>query len=598
MTNTKDRERICIVVSDSRTVCAFLREQVRSLMETHEVTVVANGDDNKLLRSLIPGGELIPVAISRQIDLWRDLRALASLYSLFRERKFALIHSITPKAGLLSMAAGKLARVPVRLHTFTGQVWATRSGVFRSLLKLADKLTASLATGVLADSRSQFEFMAAEGVVDVLRGRVLGSGSIGGVDASRFRPNAEARRGVRVEAGIPEDATIFLFVGRLNRDKGVLDLARAFTQVAGRRVNTYLVCVGPDEGGMEAAMRGICSSCQERVRILGETRFPERYMAAADVLCLPSYREGFGAVVIEAAACGIPAVASRIYGLTDAVEDGVTGCLHQPGNWMELAALMESLMDDCAWRLRIGQQAQVRATIDFSSQRLTAALTAFYEEQLANASLCAHWRLRVKRIFDVTLGGFALVMLAPILAMTAVVVRVSLGSPILFRQLRPGFQGKLFTCLKFRTMSDARGAAGQLLPDADRLTGVGNFLRRSSLDELPELVNVIRGEMSLVGPRPLLPDYLARYTPEQMRRHEMKPGITGWAQVNGRNALEWTEKFALDLWYVENWSLGLDLRILAKTLGQAVQRHEIAKNGHATMPEFLGAAGQQKAGNV
>jgi len=203
-----------------------------------------------------------------------------------------------------------------------------------------------------------------------------------------------------------------------------------------------------------------------------------------------------------------------------------------------------------------------------------------------------------KRSFDLAGAIAALVILAPVLLMVAALVRIFLGSPILFRQSRPGWHGKLFTCLKFRTMTDARDAEGRLLPDADRITAFGKLLRRSSIDELPELINVIQGEMSLVGPRPLLPQYLKRYTPEQMRRHEVKPGITGWAQVNGRNNLEWGQKFALDLWYVDNWSLGLDFRILARTAWQVFRCHGIAKCGHVTMPEFVGAAVKRKGGNV
>src|SRR5271166_3314022 len=180
--------------------------------------------------------------------------------------------------------------------------------------------------------------------------------------------------------------------------------------------------------------------------------------------------------------------------------------------------------------------------------------------------------LLAKRAFDLLGAIAALVVLAPLLLIVAVLVKIFLGSPILFRQSRPGWHGKPFTCLKFRTMTDAKDAEGRLLPDADRMTAFGRFLRSSSIDELPELINVIRGEMSLVGPRPLLPQYLERYTPEQMRRHEVKPGITGWAQVNGRNSANWEQKFAYDVWYVENRSFWLDLKVLALTLWKILTR--------------------------
>jgi lipopolysaccharide/colanic/teichoic acid biosynthesis glycosyltransferase len=194
----------------------------------------------------------------------------------------------------------------------------------------------------------------------------------------------------------------------------------------------------------------------------------------------------------------------------------------------------------------------------------------------------------MKRVFDFLAASLALLMLAlPLLAL-AWLIRCKLGSPVLFRQLRPGLHGKPFTMVKFRTMTDARDASGALLPDAQRLTHFGRFLRASSLDELPELWNVLRGEMSLVGPRPLLMQYLPLYSPEQARRHEVRPGITGWAQVNGRNAISWADKFALDVWYVDHSSLWLDVRILWLTVRKVLVRDGISAAGEATMPAFTG----------
>ncbi len=193
-----------------------------------------------------------------------------------------------------------------------------------------------------------------------------------------------------------------------------------------------------------------------------------------------------------------------------------------------------------------------------------------------------------KRIFDLALTLPGLILISPLLLLLAVSVRVAHGAPVLFRQPRPGYKGRPFTLYKFRTMTNARAADGSLLPDAMRLTSLGRFMRSLSLDELPELYNVLRGEMSLVGPRPLLMQYLERYSPEQMRRHDVTPGMTGWAQVNGRNALTWQEKFDLDLWYVDHWSFGLDLRILCLTFWKMLKREGINQPGHATMEEFRG----------
>ncbi|AFM25482.1 sugar transferase [Desulfomonile tiedjei] len=197
-------------------------------------------------------------------------------------------------------------------------------------------------------------------------------------------------------------------------------------------------------------------------------------------------------------------------------------------------------------------------------------------------------RSAVKRLLDIFLSAAGLVVASPIILVTGLVVRFSLGSPVLFRQKRPGLRAKPFTLLKFRTMTDARDRGGRLLPDSQRLTGIGSTIRRFSLDELPQLWNVLKGDLSIVGPRPLLMQYLDRYTPEQMRRHEVKPGITGWAQVNGRNALSWEEKFRLDVWYVDHWSLWLDFRILARTLLMVISGKGLTQEGHATMEEFMG----------
>ncbi len=196
--------------------------------------------------------------------------------------------------------------------------------------------------------------------------------------------------------------------------------------------------------------------------------------------------------------------------------------------------------------------------------------------------------LMPKRLFDILITLPLLIILLPLLTVVMVLVFLAMGSPIFYRQMRPGENGKLFAMFKFRTMTNACDKSGKLLSDAQRLTALGQFLRKTSLDELPELVNVLKGEMSLVGPRPLLPEYLERYTPYQARQHEVKPGITGWAQVNGRNSISWEEKFNLDVWYVEHRNLGLDLKILWLTAIKVMRREGIAQAGEATMQPFIG----------
>jgi sugar transferase EpsL len=198
-------------------------------------------------------------------------------------------------------------------------------------------------------------------------------------------------------------------------------------------------------------------------------------------------------------------------------------------------------------------------------------------------------QLWVKKLVDCTIASLLLIILSPLIGGIALLLWAAMGRPLLFRQTRSGLYGRPFQIIKFRTMTDKQDSFGLALPDEMRLTPVGRFLRATSLDELPELWNVLRGELSLVGPRPFLARYLERYSPEQARRHEVMPGITGWAQINGRNDLSWEQKFALDVWYVDNWSLGLDFRILGKTFWQVFKRDSISRFGHATAPEFMGS---------
>ncbi len=201
-----------------------------------------------------------------------------------------------------------------------------------------------------------------------------------------------------------------------------------------------------------------------------------------------------------------------------------------------------------------------------------------------------------KRIFDLFVTVLSLVVILPVMLVIYILVWIFLGTPILFKQMRPGYKGRPFLTYKFRTMTDQRDAQGKLLPDAERLTPFGRFLRSTSLDDLPQVVNVLRGEMSLVGPRPLLMQYLDRYTPEQMRRHDVLPGVTGWAQINGRNALDWEEKFRLDVWYVDHWSFWLDMKIILLTPWKVFKREGINQPGHATAEEFKGSGVGKRGG--
>lgn len=374
-------KKICLATTSPLIVNFFLVPYINALKTRYQVALAVNtAEDTPLPDNL--GIEVLPVAIERKIAPRQDLSALLELRRLFVARQFNAVHSFSPKAGLLCTLAGRSARVPVRIHTFTGQIWATRRGPMRFLLRSADRATARAATHLLADSSSQRDFLVQNGIVrDPTRCRVLGAGSVSGVDTARFRPDSEVRGKVRSKHGISEDSVTFLFLGRLTRDKGVLDLARAFAALPARGAATLMI-VGPDEDDLRPEVELICRDKGKNLVFAGYTRTPEHYLAAADVLCLPSYREGFGTAIIEAAAAGIPAIGSDIYGIRDAVVADRTGLLHPPGDIGAIGDAMERMLADPALRLSLGRAAKDRAIAEFSESRLTEALLDFYREVL------------------------------------------------------------------------------------------------------------------------------------------------------------------------------------------------------------------------
>ncbi len=376
------RRSICIVVAATMTIEAFLLEQLAALMPLYEITLAANCPDKNFLKKFGLDLKLVHVPMRRGIAPLQDLKCLLMLFQLFKSRHFALVHSITPKAGLLSMLAAFFARVPVRLHTFTGQVWSTMGGWKRKVLRDFDWLLAISTTHILTDSRSQLQFLSEEGVVSWHKASVLGSGSISGVNLERFRPRQEEKWRIRRELDIPVCAPVFGFIGRIKADKGVLDLARAFGRLSAKGANAYLIVAGPDEENLTDRMTELAGASAKRICFVNWTQTPELYMAAFDLLCLPSYREGFGSVIIEAAACGVPALASRIYGISDAVVDGVTGLLHECGDISAIAAGMQKALDQADIVAEMGRRAQERARNEFSSRRLSSELVAFYDRIL------------------------------------------------------------------------------------------------------------------------------------------------------------------------------------------------------------------------
>ena len=559
------------------------------------------------------GISIHPVLMPRRISPLIDLKALLKITLLFRKLRPAIVHAHTPKAGLLGMLAAWAARTPVHVYTVMGLRFETISGLRRWLLVQCEKLTCQCAHRVICVSESVRRKAVEEGIVELEKTRVLGYGSSNGVRAERFEPSAEnlARAAqIREELRLPEGPPVVGFVGRLTRDKGIAELVRAYQMLRRQRPDLKLLLVGDFEDGdpVDPDTRRTIVEDPGIVKT-GFVNDAAPYYHVMTVLAFPSYREGFPNVPLEAAAAGVPVVAARATGTVDAVVDSLTGLLVPVGNAEALAEGIRRLLEDRALAARLAEVARERAVRDFQPERIWEALYEEYarllneraamKEELttrkrhgqAPAQSTQRRKGVAKRLVDVTAAAAGLLILAPLIAAVAAAVRAAMGSPVLHRQKRTGLGEREFELLKFRTMIEQHGPDARLLPDEARLTPLGRFLRRWSLDELPQLWNVLRGEMSLVGPRPLPPKYLPRYTAFQRRRHEVKPGITGWAQVNGRNALTWQEKFELDVWYVDHQSFWLDLKILWMTVWQVLRGRGISQPGHATMPEFRGTKG-------
>lgn len=349
-----------------------------------KVSVVASNDEHSGSLNKLDGVVFYPVNICRDINLIQDLKSLFYLIKLFRQQRFDIVHSTTPKAGLLCAIAGQIARVSVRLHTFTGQPWVTMSGIKRSILKLCDRIIGMLNTHCYTDSASQKEFLVSSGIISPSKISVIGAGSLAGVDTKRFlrdRFSEKDRLALRESLSIPQQAKVVLFVGRVTGDKGIQELLDAFSRVlSSLNDDVILLIIGPFETDGKLLFDNIGDDIvRSNIRIIGFSDTPESYMAIADVLCLPSYREGFGTVVIEAAAMGVPAIGTNIYGLSDAIVDGQSGILVPVKDSQALASALYKILENDVLRRNMSAHAYSRAVESFDSEHCSNLLIQEYE---------------------------------------------------------------------------------------------------------------------------------------------------------------------------------------------------------------------------
>jgi glycosyltransferase involved in cell wall biosynthesis len=372
--------KICFVATVDAAITSFLANHLRELAKIYDLTVITNTSNPKFLSEIGVDANLIQVNFSRKIALFTDFYCLIKLVQIFIKNRFTSVHSITPKAGLLAMLAARICFIPTRVHTFTGQVWATDTGLKRSFLKFIDRLVGKMTTHNVVDSLSQRDFLIQQKVLSEQKSIVFGSGSVSGVDLKRFMPNELMRVNVRLELTIPKRAFVFIYLGRLNQDKGILDLARAFAKIQNSKA--FLLIVGPDEGGFVDKIKIINTHKSSHVKFVDFTNKPENYLAASDALCLPSYREGFGNVIIEAAAMGIPAIASNIYGISDAIINEQTGLLHTPRDVKSILDAMEHFLTTTELVKKYGDVAMKRVKTEFDANKISKYWRDFYLKEV------------------------------------------------------------------------------------------------------------------------------------------------------------------------------------------------------------------------
>ncbi|MBT8552455.1 glycosyltransferase family 4 protein [Polynucleobacter paneuropaeus] len=370
-------KKIFILAASPLTIQFFFRSHIKLLAKEYDVYLAFNKcSDDYVLPLNLPVTQ-IQLDIFRKVSILADIKCFFQLLSLCKKHRFDIVVTLVPKAGFLGIVTAWLAGVSVRIHIFQGEVWSSYRGILRVIYKYADTLTALFATHILAVSRSERSFLECSGVVDPCKIQVLGAGSIGGVDLKRFNPSAHSNERTRAELGIPAEAFVIIFVGRVVRDKGIFELVEAFNLLSMQYSNIHLLIVGPDEEGLAPLLFDSSNQNPGKVTVIGYTHNPEKYLSIANLLCLPSHREGFGMVVLEAAAMGIPAIGSRIYGISDAILDKETGLLFQKGNVKALVDVIKKLIDDPNLLQSLGVAAKLNVQNHFDADMVVKQYVDF-----------------------------------------------------------------------------------------------------------------------------------------------------------------------------------------------------------------------------
>ncbi|GIP35022.1 sugar transferase [Paenibacillus sp. J2TS4] len=583
-------------------VDALLKPMVLASMAAGYTVHNACTDTGRFAELTRQGLTMIEVPIARKISPVSNLKSIMALYRLMRQEKYDIVHVHTPVAALLGRVAAKLAGVKHIIYTAHGFYFheGMSSAQYKFFYGLEKYSARWITDWLLLQSREDYElcvqdrFKAEERIIHISNG----------VDIyNKFNEECldEASLALlKKEFKLRDSDVVFSFIGRFVREKGIFELLEAFHRLKQEHPQAKLLMIGDvlASDRDQEANRKLVELLQDSSIITPGFRkdIPE-LLSISDVYVLPSYREGLPRSIIEAMAMGKPVIATNIRGCREEIVHGHNGYLVEKEDSEDLFLHMLQLVDDKAKRIVFGQKSREMVEELFNEEKVIGKQLELFDQLTKPGRARRGKRSRsrlgsfLKRAFDLTAALGLLAVLSPLMIVVACLVRIKLGSPILFKQMRPGLHSKPFYVYKFRTMTNQRDERGALLPDHVRLTSFGKLLRKFSLDELPQLFNVLKGDLSLVGPRPLLMEYLSLYTDEQRRRQEARPGITGWAQVNGRNAISWEQKFELDVWYVDHQSFWLDIKILWLTFYKVIKSEGINQQGQATMEPFKGTEG-------
>jgi lipopolysaccharide/colanic/teichoic acid biosynthesis glycosyltransferase len=574
----------------------LLSGQLRFMQRQGYEVVAVSGDGPEI--ALIKEREQcrhVVVPMTRTISPLKDLLSLYYMIRLIRREKPDIVHTHTPKAGLIGMMAAMFCGVPLRLHTVAGLPLMEARGLKRSLLVFAERITYRCSNMVYPNSMLLRSYILKHICADALKIKVLGNGSSNGIDVGYFNPgrfDAQDKARLRERLNIAEEDVVYCFVGRMVADKGIIELVSAFTELEKDWKHVKLLLVG----GLEQELYPLNNECLQRIQThnaikwVGYQDDVRPYLSISNALVFPSYREGFPNVVMQAGAMGVPCIVSDINGCNEIIVNEENGIIIPVKNRQQLLNAMLRLVKDRTLLDKMATRSREMIVSRYEQHYLWQALLQEYQSNGIRTGIPGMYQRTLKVGIDFIVALALLILLSPVFLFLLLLLTLTTNGHPFFVQRRPGLHGKIFRIIKFRTMNNRRDINGRLLSDAQRLTPLGKLLRKTSLDEIPQLINVLKGDMSLVGPRPLLTEYLPLYSPEQQRRHNVRPGITGWAQVNGRNAISWEQKFAYDVWYADHVSLKLDIRILWLTVLKVGRSEGISQQGHATAQKFKGNA--------